>query len=525
VRSQEAESEVGAGRLPITVVTLACPGFTVRAAERPVSVEDALGDGPYFYDARLTGCAGFEPEVSLFDHERGEISRARISLVLPEDQVPAEVEMLWHWLTAAKVEVAQIWSGQAWKDRVVRLGGATVSNLKLGVAGEPIEFVAEAAPQAVGDYVGDPSRDMGDVGQMLGFTQLDGKEFPTIIGRCYRLPAFKVGQSIGGTLGTSELLFAGHRFASVAAVTLYENSNDTAFAPAGTVTVTNGTDALGDEVCYAVSTSSTDFAAGAGAFTFDAENGGVRAVRGTGAAVRADGVLASLLTTAGGEIDWKRTQPCLDKLTGWEVGVYLDRAREGLKVIRDRLVPYLPIIEEQGEDGIWFRYSDVFHDPPEVDLVAGQNLVGRTTGLEQITDPDEIRNALTLKYFYDHYTGEYLRSVTVNHTNNAMCALSRQHYGVRAANTVSCNVTWDDATATRMAHNMINRRALHRFAIGYIPDPSLYWLREGTIARLYDASMGITSFRRCVVRKINAKQNPPRIRIELMPGTSTSLGA
>lgn len=535
MRFAEAESEVVAGRAPNVIVTLWCPGFTVRAAFRPLSITDDDGDGPYFYDATLLECDDMAPEVDLFGLERGEITQARVSLVLPrglagtaESDSGARLEAdMWQHLAASRCEVATIWEGQVWKDRTVWIGRGAISGLELGIAGEPIRFVAEALAQAAAAMVGDPSREVSDEGQLLGdFGDIRGIEYPWVIGKCYRIPVIKVG-TLGP--GASDGVLAGHTFHHTTLVTVYEDSNSTAYTPTGVLSVVNSTNAEGDDVCYLSSTSTVDMddnagVTGSGAFTFDAKFGGVQAARGGGAAITASGVLAWLLTRSGAAVDWRRMQFALDKLVGWEIGVYNDTATDALEVIRERLLPYLPLIEEDGPSGIWYRYADPFGDESVADLIVGQNLVGPTSNFQQVTDPDDLRNRITVKYFYDHYLGEYLETVTVDDTNNAMCAVSKQLYGVRDHATLECNTTWDVVTATRMAHHRMNRLALPRFARQYIAAPELYWLAEGMTAKLTDDQYGISA-RRVAVRKVRATMNPPTVTLELVPGLATSVGA
>jgi hypothetical protein len=525
VRYTEADSEVAEGRLPILIVTLACPGFTVRSAERPVSIEYDDLDAIYQYDGTLIRCDGFEPEVDVFGLERAEISRARIALTLPEDLTPASLEMTRHYLTASKVEVAQVWSGQDWKDRRIWIGGGTVNNLKLGVSGQPIEFVAEAIPQVAGAIIGDPTRDMAAVGQQIGYTSISGKPFPVVIGRCYRLPGYKTNNEAGSGLENG-IIIAGHHFAVTTTPDVYEDGDSTPYAPAGTLTVENDEDTEGDPMCGISSDNAADFAVSDGAFTFDAPYGGIQASRDTGAkkaAVGADGVLTYILTESLVAVDWRRMQAALERLSTWEIGVYVDKPTEGLKLIRERILPALPLIEEQSSEGLWYRYVDVANDPSELDLILGNNLVGRITDLEQVTDPDDIRNTVTVYYFYDHGLGEYLESVTVDSSNNVLCAISEGLFGTRADSPIKCNITWDAPTAERIAHHRMNRLSLHRFAVTYVIDASLYWLEEGTIVRVTDSDLGLSA-RRCVVRKVNAKLNPPRITVETVPGGATAYG-
>lgn len=536
MRSAEAESRTAEGALPVTIVTLSAPGFTLRVASEPIEIEDSAEDGPYFYDAGLISASDVSPEIDLFSEERPAITRSQVSLLMPADWVPAEMERQGQHLAASRCEVAQIWPEQAWKDRRVWIGRGTVSGLRLGIAGEPVSFVVEALPPRVGAPVGQASRTIdttplistvsGTIGYppQTGFTSLEGKEIPIIVGRVYRVPGFKIGDAwtLGdGIAGKGLLIVAGAHFAnSAATLTFYDDG--VVFVPGGTLY--NETDENGDPLVVHEGAAITDFTASDGAITIDAGSGGVPAAFGSGAALGASGVLAWLLAQSGEPVDWAAMQYTIKMLEGWEIGLYVDRQADALAAARERLVRLLPIVEEQGPNGLWFRFADPFLQAPVADLVLGQDLVGRIGGLEQVTDPDDLRNEITIYYFYDHYIGRYTKSVTVTGTNNPLCALSTQLYGRRVATSINCNVCWDDATALQIAHSKLNRLALPRFGARYLADAPLYWLREGMVVRLTDDDLGLST-RRCVVRQVAASMAPFEIVLEMVPGMIGTVGA
>ena len=522
MRTALADARAQASEPPVVLVTLYAPAFTVRAATEPVEVADEDGPGPYLYDARLVSVAAFDRELDLFALERGEITRTRIALVLPEDLAPVSLEVTHHHLAASRVEVALLWPGQTWRQRDVIIGRGLVSGLKLGDAGEPIEFVAEALPAATGAPIGDASRLLSRDDYTLGFTVLRGKQYPTIVGRCYRLPGFK-GYPGG-------LVMAGHHFASTAVPTTYENGSETAYTSFGTMSVANETDTAGKPRCRIVGGTdgvSTDFSVApytptdSGAFTFDAANGGVHATIGTGAAVGADGVIDWILSHSGERFDFARMQTTYQHLRGLDIGVYVDKEIDALKLLRTRILPFLPLVEEQGPDGMWLRYVDIATQPAEVDLVEGVNLIGRVGSIDQVSDPDELFNRVTIRYFYDHAFSRYTKSYTVDGSNHPLCAISQGLYGVRTAPTIDCPITWDDRTAAFMAWSRMSRLALPRFASTWVADPSLYWLREGAIVRLTSETLGVTG-RKAVVRRARATRDPVLLTLEPIPGVLTS---
>jgi hypothetical protein len=522
-----AEARIATRQTPVVVVTLTAPGFVLRVASEPLEVTHVEGDTPLFIDARLVSVDDVTTEIDVFDLERPEISRARVSLILPEDlDGAASIEAAWHHLAASRAEVARIWPGQAWHSRRVWIGDGTVSDVEAGAFGEPLSFVVEALGPPNGDVVCDGTRLMGpqaDTGYpTLGFSSLEGRVWPVVIGRCYQLPAYKFGIPSDLNGGTTHyvLALAGHHFGLTSGISLYMDGDT--YTPSAS-TYTNGIDGSSNPIFYCVG-GSTDFQSTDGAFTFDAPNGGVAGVWGQqGAAVTAAGVLAWLLVQSGARVDWPRMQRALLRLAGFEVGVYVDKETDALTLIRERLLPWLPLIEETGPDGLWFRHVDPWNDPPEIDLIAGQNLAGRTGGMKQVDDPDRRACRVTIAYGYSHVGGDYTAALSVDDTNEPLAALSRSLYGVRSATKLSCNITWDAATADRMARLYLRRRALPRFAIEYIAEPSLYGLEEGTIVRLTDESLGL-SLRRGVVRRVSGRQDPPTIVVELVPQIPTMAG-
>lgn len=511
------------GEPPVTLVTLSAPGFIVRAASEPIEIGDD-GAGPYLYDSRLVQSITFDRELDVFSVERTRINRARVSVVLPEDLGGASsLEAAGHHLAASRCEVALIWPGQKFGQRDILIGGATISGLRMGVSGEPVQFVAEALPPATGAPIGDAGRLIPTV--TLGFTPLRGKQYPTIIGRCYRLPGFK---------GLTGLTLAGHHFATPTVTDMYEDGSETPYVSWGANTFSNTTDSDGGDIAaitagtngtytdFSVETYSSGAPRGNGSFTFDAANGGVRAASGSqDPAVGADGVVEWILAQSGERVDFARNRRALQLLRGLEIGVYVDREVDALACLRDRVLRHLPLVEEQGPAGLWLRYTDIQTQPAVVDLIEGVNLIGRMGGMEQVSDPDDIANRFVIRYAYDHALSDYTRSYTVDASNHPLCAISQQLYGVRKAQTIECNITWDDATAAFMLFSRASRLAMPRFATTWIADPSLYWLEEGSVARLTSPTLGVTS-RKVAVRTVRATRDPLVVTLEMVPGTMTA---
>jgi len=528
VRSKYGDIGSSAGDVPVVLVTLYTPGQIIRAATRPIDIPDPDGDGPYLYDARLTSIDDFDREVDVFAIERGMITSARVGMVFPESLEPLSMEAAYYHLAASRCEVALIWEGQSWGQRDVIMGRGTISGLSMGVASQPVSFVVEALPPATGAPIGDAERDMKGTGlfPVIGtFGKLQGRQFPTIIGRCYRLPGFKIGPVF--MLSNYGLLLAGHHMPATLP-TVYEGEEaPTAYVSVGTMTMTNTSDYAGDPIAVIdgdVAAGVYDFAASPtqGAFTFDAEYGGVQAADGSNVpALGATGVISYILATSCEQVDFDKMRKTYALLGGIEIGVYVDKATDALKILRDRILSVLPLIEEQGEHGMWLRYVDIATMPVEVELIEGVNLVGRTGGMEQVSDPDELYNSFTVNYAYDHAIGRFGSSLTINGDNHPLCALSRQLYGERVAPAMNVDITWSAATASFIANSRANRLALPRYVTTWIADPSMYWLREGAIVSVTSETFGWTA-RKAVVRRVRATGNPIELMIEPIPGLLTA---
>lgn len=512
MRSYPADLAVAQNDGPVVLVTLTCPGFTVRAASRPVEIRDPAGDGPYLYDALVTTFQPIDREIDLFALEAGDINSARIGLVLPGSLSGIGAEMDGHHLAASRCEVALIWPGQVWAQRDVIIGRGNVSGLSLGIGDEETGFVTEALPPATGALIGGRLISDDSLPDQF-FTRLDGRYWPVIIGRVYGVPAYKLGAEAAGT---STLGICGHAIADTSSVPSYYEGDEqpkTAFTPAGTVTFVSGT-----SYSYLLSDSTADFATGTDSWTVDLPLGGIASVQDPrAAALGVDGVVARILADSGEVIDFDRMRRCYELLRGREIGVYVDKPTPALTILRDRVMPFLPLIEEVGQGGLWLRYTDIASQPAEIELVEGVHLIGRRGAMRQVSDPDDLCNSFTIEYAYDHAVGAYASSVTVDKTNHPLCRISEQLYGKRPAATLQCPITWDKATAAWMVWTRANRLALPRFATTWVADPSLYWLREGVVVSLTSDTLGVSK-RKAVIRRARMTQDPPLLTIEAVPG-------
>lgn len=520
MRSAAADTAIEQGLSPAWLCTITLPdGRAIRVASTAISVETGSAtDGPYQFAPFLAGVDEFEEELDPFALEgQAALTQARVEITTTDDL--AALHGSWHHVTAASVELALCWPEQAWEDRVVMLASGRVQGVKWGRLGEATTFTIETSPETGGANVGDDTRDVeadfpGALGtDAVALTALDGVHYQRVYGSPGSVPGYKVGNV--GALGFNRVVCAGDHWPSLGSITVYQDGVSAgAYTPA-TATATSGP--------YTYVQDAALFDSGNGAVTFSADRGGVRdAFDLANAAIGAGDVVRTLLSESGIKVDWRRTQRALDLLAGWRVGFWIDEEASAIELLRDRLLPWLPLVELISGDGTWFHYADPEAAPIEADLVLGQQLLGRTERMES-SDLDVIRNAFTLRHTREEFSGEYLSTATLDASNSALCYLSDQLYGTRADDVQECDVCWDATTALRILAVRAARVAMPRRILKYAMAPQLYWLRAGAGVTLTDADYGIDRARGVVtsIRRVGA----PEITIELVDRTPFSVVA
>lgn len=518
MRNALAEAAIEEGRGPIWLLTLSLrDGRTIRMATEKVNVTTPTNlGGPYQYDPLLLGVEEFEEELDYFALE-GAMSLTQARVQIATSTSLAALTSDWQHLAAATVELALIWPGEAWLARLVLLLGV-VQSPEWGRAGEVSTLTLEATPEPTSAYVGDPSRDVGaDFAGAVdtaaaAMTELDGAQYQTILGTPRSIPGYKVGDV--GAAGANRLILCGHALPSLTAVAVTED--DLASANFTPVVVTSGTGAP-----YTYVSSATEFRATDGAYTWSAVPGGIARADGLHSPTKSAGdVLRYLLSISGLTIDWARCERALQRLSGWSIGLYLDEAAPAIEVIRDHLLPWLPLVELRGGAGTWFAYADPFDLPIEARLVVGQGLVGRLGGM-QMTDRDLIRNAFVIAYAPDEYLDhEFQETLTLDTDSDALCALSKQLFGTLAADSRECPISWDAVTVRRMAQHEARRLAMPRRFFRYLAAADHYWLRAGMGCTLTDADYSISGSR-AVVRSIR-RVGPMEVTIEVLDASPVS---
>lgn len=511
----------------VTLATLTLPdGRTFRAANAPASVEVATlgGGGPYVFEPLLGGAVDYAAELNPFSREAvSATTGASIDLVTTDDL--GEMQADFYAVTAARVELATIWPGEAWEARSVLIGDGAVRRIAFGAVGQASTFEVRGPSPPTGATFGDAGRTVADDWPAPltdnsaapppdnEMTDLGTAGYQWVLGRPYRVPAYKVG-AVGGI---NRLILAGHPFARTGPaypVVVYEDG-----VAVGTFEVFNGTASGGD---YAYVVSATDFLAADGAYTYAPTYGGMAGADGVAPALTAADVLRKLLVASGARVDWPRMQPALARLASWPVGAWGDTPANTLDVIRDMLVPVLPIVEVSGGEGMWFAYTDPVSDPVEADLVVGQELLDND-GRPDFSDRDDVRNHFSIQYGLDPFTREYTGKATLGPSTSALCYLSDQTYGAVVDEAIVSDVIADEAAAMRVLASRASRLAMQRRTFRYLAAPGPFRPRAGMKVRLTHESRGVDRHEGVIVR-VEGAPDVPLVTIELLDRTPMSLG-
>jgi len=478
------------GRGPVVVCLLTLPGGT-QYAFGTEAIEVRRLTGPAIQASGGLVIDDFESVVDPFALS-GEtaLTQAQVSVVLPTALTASQGD--WRYVGAASAELARVWPGDAWEHRESMLAGTRLSGVSIGVAGAPTTFTVEAAQPRTSAMIGDPSRDMGaDFPTPLDITgadltSLSGVQYPNIHGAPYRAQAFKIGEIAAD--GYDRLVIGGEKFANLSAINVYEDG----------VALTSyavHTDASASGIyAYVRSATPNVFGAANGAFTVAPQFGGSASVNGTDAALTAGDLLELWLSRSGLPVDWARCRPAIARLKSWTLGAYLDNATTAIDAIRDHLVRLAPLIELQSADGVWFYYADL--DTPIVRgvLTEGQEIVGYAGGVS-LSEIEDVRNEVTVRYALDEFTGEFTASVTVNGDTDAAAYVSAQLYGAMVADTIDAPEVKDVATARRVGRSLVHRRAYQRRRVTVL----LSDYAEVTVGEVYDLVMPTFSIHRNAV--------------------------
>ncbi len=514
MRWTEADASVRDGKPPIWVVVITLPdGRRYFAGSRQARIATRFlgSDGPYQIQGLLRGLETFEEEFDYYSQDAvGALAQASVEIAVSDDL--AELAGDWQHLAAATAEVALVWEDQEWEDRAVLMGAGLVHELEIGELGEAVTFVLETLAEASSRSIGDAERTLGDdfpgalVDTVAGaMTDISSAEQIWVLGDPESVPAYKVGD-VGGT---DRLVLCGHALAA-GAVDVFEDAGAAAgFTPADTATA-NGT--------YSYVTSAAVFRAANGAYTWSALRGGV--TRGGVAVKGAGAILRWLLEQSGVAVDWRAMEEVLRFLGGVRLGLWVDQETPALDIIRQRLLPILPVVEVRGATGLWYAVGMPWERPIEGELTVGQELLG-PAGPLTFSDRDEVRNRFTMRYGRDEFADEYSSSVTLDSASDALCHLSEDLFGVQVEETIETACVWDGGTAMWLLRARASLRAIQRRRRAYLAAPDQYPVRAGGVYTLVDPTRGVDQVR-VAVRSIERGAFAPIVHLEFDDRTAIS---
>jgi hypothetical protein len=518
-----AETAIATGAAPVWLLTMTLPnGTPLRLASHPIriTVRASGQGGPYAYEAGFSGVTDFQETMDVFGlGSAGSLTQASVDIV-PTGQALGELQGDWGAVYSATVEIALIFDGQAWEDRAVLLDGGVVQGAEWGIEGQASTLSIEAGPADTSASIGDDARDLGTdwAGAMdttgADITDLSGEKYQWVFGKAKGIKAYKIGDGAGS--GNNRLVLAGHKFANLGAVTVYEDG-----VSIGTFTPAHDITPSGDDYVYVEdSGGARHFRVADGAFTYDADNGGIGLPDSTEPALNAEGVARAILHASELRVDWVKSLGGLRRLRGWGFALWLDQEASAIDVLTNEVLAYLPCVLMPGGSGYWIAYADPVRRQPVEALILHQNLVGRV-GRMRMSDRENIANRFVMSFDYDTTNQVYRQTVAVDKDTNALCLLSEQRYRARVADPVECNSITDASTARQSLLTRADRLAMPRRILDYLAAPSLYWLRAGDVVTLTDPDYAISAHLG-VVTVVERGQMPFQITVELVDRTPIS---
>ena len=139
-------------------------------------------------------------------------------------------------------------------------------------------------------------------------------------------------------------------------------------------------------------------------------------------------------------------------------------------------------------------------------LTVGQGvLFDRITSVQE-SPTEQIFNSFTIKYSYNCVMDNYEKIITIDDTNNVLCAYSVSKLGKQEHEIIESVVIYDDATAQFVATWMADHMALPTYYVEYIGSPKLYFqLKLGDLILITDSELNFTNVKGTVEKIIYSK--------------------
>ena len=230
---------------------------------------------------------------------------------------------------------------------------------------------------------------------------------------------------------------------------------------------------------------------------FFAWTGTARPLPGNAAAV----IERLLVLTQGIRPDLTSLSNISHHLTGWTLGGVVHAETSAWSLLREVILPIVPVQLVPTVDGIGAVYTSVLRERSEAvrHLVEGSTLasIGRPSWSAE-RGVSAIRNTMTLEYAASAETRKFTRTVSVDGRHHAELARSVSRHGQRNASAFRSHWLYDSSTAHRAALEMVMRTAVNRPTYVYDASPELYGTgrpcetRIGDVVLLTHASEGIS---------------------------------
>ena len=438
---------------------------------------------------------------------------------------------------AAVCEVALLDAGQDWGMRETVISNAKITNLSQSLGGRwsltiEKDLERDSALALTEFTIAESYRGSLPPGFFTYNTGAHDQPWPVAVGRCYGVPLIRWRKSSSRDYA----IVAGHPLPAVE-LTVYDRGNAIPASSRYTQTPVNTT--IKPSISYDYPNPLTisyieglDGISYSGGPSWENEDGSLSnycegiTTRLIGGGVRngrnevvlgAGMVLEYMLQQSGVAVDWPRMAPAIAALQGWDVGCYIDGRASWLSIVRDRLLPVLPLIEHESDAGIWYSYHVPWQTQPRGTLTAGVDFSPDS----DIEWDMEVINTVVLQYAYDYGVEEYTKQVTVGPDQSPICKASSGAlaFGVRqAAQPITSTVLHTDSAALLAGRVLAERKAIprRRFSVmmrsaqwdSLMPGQTV-WVSWG----LLDADREVL----CQVLEVPRRRWPGRVLLETVP--------
>lgn len=252
------------------------------------------------------------------------------------------------------------------------------------------------------------------------------------------------------------------------------------------------------------------------ALTTDLVHGGAKNARGE-VIMGAGMVLEHCLRESRLPVDWQRIAHTIGQLHSWDIGVYIDGRASWMAIIRDRLMPVLPLREQQSDAGIWFSYHEPGRQTPKGTATEGVDM--HLTGA--IEWDMEITNTVTMRYAYRYGLGDYSKTLTVGPDQSPLClaSASAQTFGPRPLpQPLGTTILHTDSAAIRAGLLLAEANALPRRTFSGILSNAWEGIRPGDTVLVDSASLGGTGIL-CQVLETPRRKWPGEVVFQTVPRT------